>query len=49
MKAVMDAPGDLGGWKHESFSDMEFRVHHTEDKVMCLSFRCRRTALFMFS
>jgi hypothetical protein len=42
MKAVlegaeMDAPGDRGGWKHESPSDMELEVHHTEVKVVCMS------------
>jgi hypothetical protein len=45
MKAVlegaeMDAPGDRGGWKHESPSDMEFKVHHTEVKVklLCIAY-----------
>jgi hypothetical protein len=47
--AEMDAPGDRGGWKDESPSDMEFKVQHAEVKVVCLSYGCRRTALFIFA
>jgi hypothetical protein len=54
MKAVMegagmDAPGDRGGWHHDSCSDIEFKVHHTEVKVVCLSYRCRKVAVCIFS